>query len=182
MSRKCECTQCGHEWWPRISKPKSCPECGSTIWNKPQTTNPLDVKEIEISGEEHSHYGYHYHIRPHPSFSQDQSLSLLMENLKNILHADKFNEERGYFEGKEYRVTGERVSKRRIDDPRYFENILRLTDESHIHVFFEKNEGKDLFIEAIKLCFPNAETHVTDLDDSEIESMHERWRISGKFI
>ena len=30
-----KCKRCGHEWWPRIeTRPKSCPECTSEIWDR----------------------------------------------------------------------------------------------------------------------------------------------------
>lgn len=182
LKRAMRCMSCGHNWWPRVSNPKRCPKCRSTTWREPQTTNPMDIEEIIIYGEEHSHYSYHYHIDLEPSFSQKQVLSLLIDNLKNILKTDKFNEERGYFEGDEYRVGKERVQKRRKDNPQYFENILRFTDANHIHIFVEKDEGKDLFIRVVKLCFPKAKIDIIDMDDSEIEAKRRTWRISGKYL
>jgi hypothetical protein len=105
-----------------------------------------------------------------------------MEKLKILLKTDKFNEEKKCFEGDEYRINNERVSKRRKDDPRYFENILRLTDETHVHIFFESDEGKELLIRIVKLCFPIAEIEIADIDESELEAKRERWRISGKYL
>jgi len=29
-----KCKKCGHEWLPRVKKPKECPECKSRSWNK----------------------------------------------------------------------------------------------------------------------------------------------------
>jgi DNA-directed RNA polymerase subunit RPC12/RpoP len=33
-----KCKKCGHEWVPRISKPKACPRCNSRTWEKEKKT------------------------------------------------------------------------------------------------------------------------------------------------
>ena len=32
--RGCKCLRCGHEWLPKIAKPKWCPRCNSPYWNR----------------------------------------------------------------------------------------------------------------------------------------------------
>ena len=34
--RKLVCLRCDWEWYPRIEKPKCCPQCMSPYWNTPR--------------------------------------------------------------------------------------------------------------------------------------------------
>lgn len=182
MGRKKQCMRCGHTWWPRVSNPKRCPSCKSRIWRNPRVTDPEEIKEISIYGDEHSHYGYHYHISTVPSFSQDKLLDLLENALKTILKTDIFDSVRHEWRGDNYRLTHDAVLRRKTDDPSYFELILRFSDPDHVHIFVFVDEGKNLLIQAIKQCFPNAaEFAIEDIDESDLDAMPERWRESRKY-
>ena len=39
------CNRCGHEWVPKIRRPKWCPGCNSPYWNTPRT-RPATVQAI----------------------------------------------------------------------------------------------------------------------------------------
>jgi predicted Zn-ribbon and HTH transcriptional regulator len=30
------CNRCGHTWAPYKAEPKQCPQCTTTLWNKPR--------------------------------------------------------------------------------------------------------------------------------------------------
>ena len=36
-AREISCQRCGHEWASRVEKPRRCPSCFSTVWDKPRS-------------------------------------------------------------------------------------------------------------------------------------------------
>lgn len=182
-TRRLNCLRCGYSWRPRIDAPKKCPKCSSKKWIIPLTTNPMDVKEIFIKGEQHPFYNYHYHITPNPSFPQKLIADLIIENIKSMFGMVFNNAKEGFFAGNNYRIRSDSIEKCRDDEPKYFNRVFRLSlnDTERIHILDLSDEGRDLLKEVLGYCFPNAKIEIIDKTPSGLEAEYENWKSMGLY-
>ena len=50
-ARRAHCEVCGHEWVPRVERPRVCPKCKNDKWWEPRE-NPKDQKSNVVDGTE----------------------------------------------------------------------------------------------------------------------------------
>jgi hypothetical protein len=47
-----KCHHCGHEWEPRVKKPKKCPQCQNPLWVSPRPKRQKNVSQTSVKRQD----------------------------------------------------------------------------------------------------------------------------------